>query len=469
MKLSRRTFLAGTGVAVAAAGGAAYVASRRFDIDDAAFEARLKAHKWRNWSGIETCDPAVIAAPADEAELAMMLKTAKGPVRAVGAGHSFTALVPTDSTLLSLDRLSGIRSHDAEALTARVGGGSRLFALAPALDRIGQAMVSLPDINKQSLAGAMATATHATGIGFGALPTFIKSLRLVTASGDVLDCSRDKDADLFKAAAVSLGALGIISEIELQNRTSFNLKRHTWTAPVDDILDGAHDTAAAHRSFEFYYIPHSGYALGITTDETDEPVTPIPPDQDDDGLETLRTARNWLSYIGPVRRSALKSAMQDVPEETLVASSWQLLSKERPIRFNETEFHLPREALAPCLREIIALVEKDFPEVFFPMEIRFVKEDDLWLSPFHGRPSASIAVHGDNREDHRKLFAAVQAIFMKHDGRPHWGKLHPLKDAELAPKYDRWQDFKTIRQQLDPHGLFMNAYLKGLFGLEAMA
>jgi FAD-linked oxidoreductase len=418
---------------------------------------------WRNWSGGQSCQPAMRAAPASEADLAELVAKAQVPIRAVGAGHSFSPLVPTDGTLLTLDRIAGIAGHDAKTHQADILAGMRLAQMSDQLAQVGLALDNMPDINKQSLAGAISTGTHGTGADIGSLSTFVRSLRLVTASGDIVDCDADTKPELFQAARVSLGALGIITKARIQARPLYKLKRRTWVAPVEDMLDALPELEAKNRNFEFYYIPYSGMALGITNNETDEPETPVPVNEDDEGLHQLKMLEDWLGWSPTLRRWTIRKILSGMEPEERVDYSHKTLSTERGVRFNEMEYHLPRDAAPAALREVIDTIEKNNIRVFFPIEFRTVAADDIWLSPFYRRKSASIAVHQFHEWSHKEYFAAIEPIFRRADGRPHWGKLNTLVASDFANLYPKWPDFLEMRSELDPDGKFLNPYLKTVF------
>ena len=418
---------------------------------------------WRNWSGGQSCEPARRAAPADEAELADLLKTAPAPIRAVGAGHSFSGLVPTQGTLLTLDRLSGVITHDTARHEATIRAGTRLARMAEELAARDLALANMPDINKQSLAGAIATATHGTGAKIGSLSSFVTGLTLVTASGETIACDARTRPEIFNAARVSLGALGILTEVRLEARPLYKLKRRTWVAPVEEMLESLPELAAKNRNFEFYYIPYSGMALGISNNETDEPETPTPVNEDDDGLRQLKMLEDWLGWSPSLRRWTIRKILSGMEPEERVDYSHKTLSTERGVRFNEMEYHLPREAGAEALREIIDTIEKNGIKVFFPIEFRTTAPDDIWLSPFYGRESCSIAVHQFHEWDYKPYFAAIEPIYRRHEGRPHWGKLNTLKAGDFAALYPKWKEFLEVRSELDPEGRFLNPYLKSVF------
>lgn len=422
--------------------------------------------RWQNWSASAQCTARALAAPADESAIAALLRDSAGTVRCVGAGHSFSPLVPTDGTILSLDRLAGLQRHDKGAMSAVILGGTRLAQVSRQLDGAGLALRNLPDIDMQSLAGAISTATHGTGAALPALHADVTAMRLVTPQGDVMDWQQERDADQMAAARVSLGSLGVITQVTMRVIPAHNLRRKVWLKPIEEMLAMAPELARAHHHFEFYYLPFTGYAAAITHDMHAGSEVQMPPSQDEDMLRDLRQLRDWLGKFPQLRRwSAAKLIDADLTEHA-TNRSFRLLSNLRPTRFNETECHVPREAGIACVREVIRTLERR-NEVFFPMEFRFVKADDAWLSPFYRRDSCSIAVHAAHGEAYDYLMSEIGPVFRKFAGRPHWGKLHNFSSAELAALYPRWKDFQALRQQLDPRGRMLNPHLRALFGVAA--
>lgn len=465
--ISRRGALiaGGTGVAVVAGGAAAYKVATG-DRPEPPAPASVNADGkllWRNWSGVQHAYPAARLAPKDEGELALALKTAPAPIRPVGAGHSFTALAPTTGALVSLDAMSGIVGWEGDAAIVRTG--TRLGALGPLLAEKGRALPNLPDINKQSLGGALGTATHGTGARIPALHGDVTGLRLITPSGRVIDADATNNPEVFQAARVSLGSLGVISQVRIRTSANRRLRRRVWLEPLDEALANAEARWAQHRNFEFYAVPFTGLAANISHDETDDPALPRGPDQDTEFLEALKGLRNLLGFATPVRKAAAKALLSTAKPETAVDEGWKLLSTERPVRFNEMEFHLPVENQLKALAEVVRTIEKERPDVFFPIEARRIASDDAWLSPFQGGPRGSVAVHAYYRDDFSFLYSLIEPIFRRYDGRPHWGKLHTLRGQQLQAIYPRWKDFLAVRQELDPEGRMLNPYLKGLFGL----
>lgn len=463
--ISRRTALAaGTAGVVAAGAGGVYLAAREKPEPPAPPITDKDKHLlWRNWSGVAYGYPAVRSAPADEAGVAEALKTGMAPIRAVGAGHSFTALVPTSGTLMSLEKLSGLVRWDGDQAVVRAG--TRLGALGPALAERGRAMANLPDINKQSLGGCLGTATHGTGQALKAIHGDVTALRLATVSGEILACDAAQNPDVFAAARVALGALGVITEARLSTTENRRLHRRVWIEPFEETLARAEERWSKHRNFEFYAVPFTDLAANISHDETDAPARARGPDQDTAFLEALKQLRNLVRFSTPLRKAAAKAILGSAKPEEAVDEGWKLLSTERPVRFNEMEYHLPVNAHLAALKEVVATIEARRPDVFFPIEVRRIAADDAWLSPFQGGPRGSIAVHCHYKDQYDFLFTLIEPILRRHGGRPHWGKLHSLKAAELSALYPDWNDFLEVRRRLDPEGRLLNPYLKALFGV----
>lgn len=419
---------------------------------------------WRNWSGSQRCTPSQRLAPKTVAELQQLIKDSSGIMRPVGAGHSFSPLVPTNDNLVSLSRLSGLISVDKQQQKAWVYAGTRLGKLGQLLAEHNQALKNMPDIDEQVLAGALATGTHGTGSKLSCLSSYATGFEIINHQGEAINCSAEKNPELFKAAQLSLGSLGFISKIELQNIPSYKLKRETEWLEIEDIMAQADEFADQNRNFEFYYIPFTGMGFRDTHNFTDAPPSSTELLDQNDGVEDLKRVRDWLYKVPKLRELLLSTYMKTIDKEVVIAASWQNYAKERNVRFNEMEYHLPRENGLKALKEIRAVLEKNFNQVFFPIEVRYVQGDDIWLSPFYQRDTLSIAVHRYFDEPYEKYFAVIEPILQKYHGRPHWGKINTLGEKDFARLYPKWQDFKALRKEFDSSEKFLNPYLKSLFG-----
>ncbi|OHX14003.1 FAD-dependent oxidoreductase [Chromobacterium sphagni] len=424
------------------------------------------AYRWRSWTGINRCQALALEMPADEAELAALLRGNDAALRCVGSGHSFSPLVPTAGRLLSLDRMSGVVAQDRTALTATLLAGTRLAQLSRQLDGQGLALRNLPDVDVQTFAGAISTATHGTGARLQALHADVLALRLLTPAGEALEFSRDRDPELLQAARVSLGSLGVVTQATISVVPAYYLQRKVWLRPLAQLLEAAPELARQHRNFEFYYLPFTGYAAAITHDVRAGGAVSHPESNDEDMLRELRRLRDWLGRVPDLRRWVAQKLIDPAQTELALDKSWRLLSTARPTPFNESECHVPREAGIRCVREVIRKLEQR-NEVFFPLEFRFVGADEAWLSPFYQRDSCSIAVHAAAGEAYDYLVSDIAPIFRKYQGRPHWGKLHAHRAIDFAALYPRWNDFLQLRRQFDPKGLLLNPHLRQVFGIRA--
>jgi FAD-linked oxidoreductase len=425
---------------------------------------------WTNWSGTVSCRPTEFRRPASLEDLRAALADAAArgaTVRVVGSGHSFTPLVATDGVLLSLERATGLSGLDAQARTAEVLGGTRLRDLGPLLAARGLAMENLGDIDVQALAGALSTGTHGTGVAFGSLSTQVEGLTLVTANGEVVECGTSRNAEIFKAALVSLGSLGVIWQARLRLVPAYRLRYARKSLDFEECLSRLPELLR-HRHFELYWFPHTARVDTKALDQTEEQPTHAGFGRwfNDVVLENgafgllSEACRLQPSLSAPVSR--LCAAL--VSEATRTGDSHRVFVTPRLVRFHEMEYAVPAEQGPDCLREIRRFVADEKIAVHFPVELRFVRGDDLWLSPAFGRDSAYIAVHMYRGMPYEAYFAGVEAIFRNHRGRPHWGKLHTRTAAELASLYPEWDRFQAVRQRLDSQGRFLSPYLRSLFG-----
>ncbi len=424
-----------------------------------------KPFPWKNWSGNLQCLPAARKSPATIGELQELVSSTSGRIRAVGAGHSFSPLVPTDETLLSIRRLSGLIDSQEASQTATVYGGTILSELGPVLNAQNQALINMPDIDQQTLAGAIATATHGTGAELGSLSSYVEGLEIVTADGERRYCTLERNSELFRASQVGLGATGIVTAITMKNTRPFKLKREAKWLAFEDAITQAPELARQNRNFEFYYFPFTGMTLGDYLNISDEPISNTHELDGNSGIMDLKAARDYLSWSDTLRELILKSYMKTIKPSVNIDHSYAIYATERNVRFNEMEYHLPADVGMQALAEIRSVIEKNFPEVFFPIECRFVKAEEAWLSPFYQRDTVSIAVHRYFEEDYKPLYRAVEPILQSFSGRPHWGKINTFSAAQLRDSYPQWQNFLDVRKEYDPNGKFLNAYLERIFGL----
>jgi L-gulono-1,4-lactone dehydrogenase len=421
---------------------------------------------WENWSGSQRCRPATFARPRTRAEVAAAVARGPGPVRVAGAGHSFSAGVTTDGTLLSLDALARVLDADAATGLVRVEAGIRLHALSLELHARGLAMPNLGDIDVQSLAGALATGTHGTGLRLGNLAAQVVALELVLADGSERTLTA-ADGDLLRAARVGLGALGVVVAVTLRCVPAFRLHNVDAPEPLEDVLADLDARAAARDHFEFWTFPHSDLALTRTHERTDAPPRPAGRARayvsdvlmDNHALLALsRAGRRFPRAIPALNRFASTAASK----RERVDWSYPIFASPRLVRFEEMEYAVPRARAVEAVRTAREILQRH--PVNFPIELRFSAGDDALLSPAHGRESAFVAVHLFQGMDYAPPFREVEAAMSPLGGRPHWGKRSFLGAAEIAPRYPRWDAFQAARAELDPHGRFANAWSRHVLG-----
>ncbi|CAM3345709.1 D-arabinono-1,4-lactone oxidase [Occultella aeris] len=436
---------------------------------------------WRNWAGTASAEPSRFARPASEDEAAALVRAAAetgGRVRAVGAGHSFTPAVVTDGTMISLDHLDrvewvGFAEADG-AREVRVGAGIRLSALCAELARRGLALENMGDIDAQSLAGAISTGTHGTGAAFTGFAAQVRAVRLITPDGDVVSASVAQRPELFEAARLGLGAVGLLTAITMRCVPAFGLRAVEAPMPLGQVLESlaeADGPVATNEHFEFYWFPYTEIALTKANNRVrpGDGGSPLPTWRrvlDDEVLSNgIFNATNALTARLPVLTPTVnRVASRLLTARTYTASSAAVFTSPRRVVFKEMEYALPVGAVVPALREVDAWVRGTGENVPFPVEVRFAAADDVWLSTAHGRPTGYIAVHQFHTLAHERYFRAVEDIMIAHDGRPHWGKMHRRNAAALADLYPRFADFLAVRDAVDPRGLFANCYTDTVFG-----
>jgi FAD-linked oxidoreductase len=393
------------------------------------------------------------------------------PVKAVGAGHSFTGIAVAPGVLLDLRDLSGLVSVDADRGRVTLLAGTRLHRVPALLAPFGLSMENLGDIDRQSIAGAISTGTHGTGARFGGLAAQVVGATLVTASGDLLTVNEDENPELVPAVALGLGALGILVEVTLQCVPAYVLHAMEQPEPLDDVLTALDDRVAAADHFEFYWFPHTDRAMTKTNTRLPEtaprhPLSPVGKWVDDtlvgSGLHQIAcsTGRAIPALVPTINRVSARIW----GDREFTDASARVFATSRSVRFREMEYAVPAANVRPAFEALRALIDARGWRIGFPVEVRFAAADDRWLSTAHGRATGYIAVHRYWREDPTEYFEEVEQIMLAFEGRPHWGKMHTLDAATLRERHPRFDDFVELRDRLDPERLFRNPYLDRVLG-----
>lgn len=432
---------------------------------------KIVGGKWSNWSGGVSCTPRRVLAPKNEVDLAAAVRVADGPVRVPGSGHSFTPVCESGGTLIDLSAFSGLRAADRAAGTATLAAATPLWAAGPALYAEGLAFKNMGDIDRQTLAGVVGTGTHGTGPTLRSFSAEVAGFRLVLASGDVLNCTPRENGEIFQAGRCSLGMLGVMSEIAVQVRPAYKLVESNFLLPPDELFRRLDELIAANRHFEFFWFPYADKAVCKTLNETTEEA-PQPRsaealhergEKGGGDAKTFALINEALPYAPFLLAPAHRLFSQLMPGPAKVRWSHEIFPSPRTVRFNEMEYAVPREKGPDCLKEIVAAIRTRRINTGFPIEYRTVAEDDVWLSPFYRRDSATIAVHQYHRVDTTKLFETCEAIFRRYEGRPHWGKRHTRSAADVESLYPQYGAFRALRRRLDTNDKFLNSHLRAIF------
>ena len=439
--------------------------------------------RWQNWARTVRADPRQIASPRSEEEVAELVRTEAertGQVRVAGAGHSFTPAAVSSGLLLQLDALDqlewvGPPEPDGSRLV-RVGAGIRLRDLCRLLATHGLALENLGDIDAQTIAGAISTGTHGTGARLRGLADQVQAVRLVTATGQVLDADADHQPDLFQVARLGLGTVGVLTAVTLRCVPAFALTAEERPRPLAAVLEALDDEDGpvwGNDHFEFYWFPYTDIALTKANNRAGHapPLNPVRRFLEDEVLANgVFELTNRLCTVGrPLTRGANWLAARALSARRYTGSSVEVFTSPRRVRFREMEYAIPAEAVVPALLAVDSWLRRTREPVPFPIEVRFAAPDQVWLSTAQGRQTAYVAVHQYHRLAFARYFRAVEEIMRAHDGRPHWGKMHRRRAADLAPLYPQFERAAQVRAAADPQGLFANEYTDRVLGPVAPA
>lgn len=399
---------------------------------------------WSNWSGRQTATPTVVLNPSGEDDFVAAVEQARRQglnVRAVGASHSHSRVAAPDGLLVETDGWTGVTAagtDDHGRPVATIRGGSRIHQIGEPLYRLGLGLINQGDIDRQSIAGAIATGTHGTGPDLASFSTAVVGVRIVLADGQLVWCSTTEEPDLFAVARHSLGAVGLITSVDLAVRARYRLRERQWVAQWDDVMPHIRQHVGATRHFEFFWVPGRDLFACKSLEE-------VPADDDQ-----------------------LDEPSEHSPEPEVISKrerlgwSHRILPSERNDLHTEMEYAVPAEDGPECFNQLRDMIRSDFPELAWPVEYRTLAADDLLISAARSRPTVTISVHQDVSIDDQPLFSAAEEIFDRFDGRPHWGKVHYRTGSELArlhPGYETWWE---LRDRYDPDEMFVNSYLATL-------
>jgi FAD/FMN-containing dehydrogenase len=392
---------------------------------------------WTNWVGNQTCSPSRIASPASEDQVAELVTHAEH-VRVTGAGHSFTPVVSTDGLLLDRRALPHSRTIAPERGRVVVGPATTIGEFGGPLWAAGLQLANQGDIVAQQIAGAVATATHGSGIRLGCFSASVRRMRIVTAGGLVVDAD-DRDPDLLHAAQVAVGMLGVVTELELAVPPAYRLREQVANWSWEEAWEPFEELARAHRHYSFFWMPsrESAVLYGLEAD-ADQCHVKIYDEVDEDTPDSdERYARVGPAYV-----------------------IYPMIYEPN---FHELEYFVPFERGREALAAMRELMLARLPASVFPMEVRTVGRDEAFLSHSFERDTVVISVSGMPGTDYWPYLREVDELLGQFDARVHWGKLHFLTREQLLDRYPRAERFIEIRRRLDSDGVFLNDHLRPLF------
>jgi FAD/FMN-containing dehydrogenase len=404
------------------------------------------AGKWTNWVGNQSFKYASYAQPSSEKEVVKAVKKAlekKQNIRVMATGHSFTPIVETDGLLLDLEKISGIKAVDPYKQRAFVGSGTPISALGDPLWEKGLALRNQGDIDSQRIAGAISTGTHGSGTEFGSFSSILRSCRIVTGTGEVVEIN-EKTPDLLHAAQVSVGMLGVMVGMELQVTKKYKLREHIDHEPFSDVMRNFHERVKKNRNFSFFWFPSEESAALYNIE--------LPP-----GEKATDTCH--VKVFNEARES---EQVSDVPKRR-VDRSYRIYPMFYSPNFHELEYFIPLERAVDCINEMREYMLKNLPLSIFPLEIRSCGSEDGFLSSNYKRETLVVSVSGMPGVDYWPYLREVDRILGRYDARVHWGKLHFLTKEQLHDRYPKAEKFIKIRKQFDPKDVFLNDHLRPLF------
>jgi FAD/FMN-containing dehydrogenase len=394
---------------------------------------------WTNWAGNVRVAPRVVVRPDSLDELGEAVRDAvrRGEVvRVAGAGHSFAPLCATSGTLVDLSLLAGVERAEGETGEATVWAGTRIRDLGAPLQAHGRALANQGDIDRQAIAGAVATGTHGSGRKFGSFSSFVRAIEVMGSDGGLVTI--DESDGKLRAATLNLGLLGVVTKVTLATVPAYRLRERTRALSFDECLDQFLAEEEMQRNAEFWWLPaHDVCVLKTFTETEDEPFRVEAPE-------------------------ALPGTIERYLKPDAVDWSWRIYPSTRSFPFVEMEYTLPLAEGPAALREARQVMQTRHPKCTWAVEYRTQPGESSLLSPTQGAESVTISLHQAADLPYETFFRDVEAVFLAHGGRPHWGKLHWLGREEIARLYPELPAFCAIRGEMDPAGVFTNDYLVGL-------
>lgn len=424
-------------------------------------------YAFTNWAKNVQSVAANFFQPETEEEIIDVVKQHQ-KIRVVGTGHSWSDICATNEALLNLDNYNKIISIDKENKIVKVQSGIKLWHLNNLLDEAGLALINLGSIDQQSLAGAISTGTHGTGIQFQILGSQMIEFNLIKADGTKLIINKEKDAELFNACVVNLGCLGIISEITLQVTNAFTLHDFTTTIPFDEVIENIDTYLKENDHFKLWWLPPSKDIIVFRYQRTNEK----PNDSKfrvflKDYLLSVVIYRSlvFIAKLFPFIAKSLNRLLTWNMKGPLdrIEKSYKVYVVPEPPLHRETEWTFDVTQAKEILKAYQKFITENKYNLNFIQEIRFTKGDDFWLSAAYKRDALWLGLYNYAHEKWEKVLPEYETFAKQFNGRPHWGKEFTMDKNYLSQQYERYDDFIKLKNELDPTKKFENTFIKKLF------
>lgn len=418
---------------------------------------------FKNWAGNQTSVSASYLQPETETELTAAIARSK-KVRLVGTGHSWSDICLTADTLINLDRYCKVLLLDTNNLQITVQGGIKLWQLNEYLNNHGLALKNLGSIAGQSIAGAISTGTHGTGINYQILASQIEAFKLIKPDGSTIYIHSKKDSELFNLTVVSLGALGVVSEITLNVVPAYQLRDQTYIAPLHEVIDNLDILVNQTDHFKLWWFPHTTKAVVYRYSRTQQPANDSRLRQwlMDEFLSVTvyrlllklgNTNREWRKNIN---RILVKNFIQPLDR---IEKSYRVFNVPEPPVHREVEWAFDVKVAKELLREYTSFINASNHRINFIQEIRFTKSDNYALSPCYGRDTIWLGAYNADNFGWKELMSDFEELAVKYNGRPHWGKEFGISAEYLKEQYPMLTAFNNIRVQFDPTGKLENEFV----------
>jgi FAD/FMN-containing dehydrogenase len=398
---------------------------------------------WTNWVGNQSFTPKATTTVTNEAEVQSAVADAASrgiTVRTVGTGHSFTPIIEAD-VLLDTSAMRGVIEIDPEQLTVMAGPKTTIGDFGDPLWAHGLALANQGDIDTQAIAGAIATATHGSGLRQPNFSAALVGARLVDGIGNVIVVSANENADVLPALQASIGLLGIMTEVTLKVVPAYDLHARVDIMKYDEVMESFESDIEEYRHFGLFWMPTDASAH----------------------LYNLHDAGADDCVVKRYREVEFGTDVADLPPNERIDRSYRIYPMIYDPNFHEVEYFLPIDQAREIMDRMRALMLEWLPLSLYPLEIRVVAADEAWMSPNYRRDNLVVSISGEPGTDYWPYLRACDKLFAEYGGRPHWGKIHFMTPERVSALFPRYEEFLAMRRRFDPHGTFLNPHLRALF------